>query len=69
MAGKSAGATALDVGDMFATGQVLRHSVGTEKDLARGQRCLPQQRNNAGIGCGIKNVGIGNGAEDGVVAP
>ena len=55
---------ALEVGDMFATGQVLRHSVGIKKtllavkDTYRAAKC-------AGIGCAIKNTGIGNGAEDG----
>lgn len=55
---------ALEVGDMFATGQVLKHSVGLKKtllavkDIYRGAKF-------AGIGCGIKNVGIGNGSEDG----
>ena len=55
---------ALEAGDMFATGQVLKHSVGLKKtllavkDVYRGAKF-------AGIGCGIKNVGIGNGSEDG----
>jgi selenium-dependent xanthine dehydrogenase len=55
---------ALDVGDMFATGQVFKASVGLKKTLLAVK---DQYRNAkfAGIACGIKNVGIGNGGEDG----
>ncbi len=51
---------ALRVGDRFGTGQILGLGVGLEKtllavrDAYRGARL-------AGIGCGAKNVGIGNG--------
>lgn len=51
---------ALDVGDRFCTGQQLESSVGLKrtleavKDVYRGAKY-------AGIACGIKNVGIGNG--------
>jgi xanthine dehydrogenase molybdenum-binding subunit len=51
---------ALDTGDTFCTGQVLDGGVGLKqtllavKDAYRGARY-------AGIACGIKNVGIGNG--------
>ncbi len=51
---------ALDVGDKFGTGQVLGPGVGLKKcllavrDAYRGARY-------AGIGCGVKNNGIGNG--------
>jgi xanthine dehydrogenase molybdenum-binding subunit len=55
---------ALEVGDMFATGQVLRHSVGLKKTLLAVKDIYRNAR-YAGIGCGIKNVGIGNGGEDG----
>jgi selenium-dependent xanthine dehydrogenase len=55
---------ALDVGDMFATGQVLRASVGLKKTLLAVKDIYRNAR-YAGIGCGIKNVGIGNGGEDG----
>ena len=55
---------ALDVGDMFATGQVLRHSVGLKKTLL-AVKDIYRNAKFAGIGCGIKNVGIGNGGEDG----
>lgn len=55
---------ALEVGDMFATGQVLRHSVGLKKTLL-AVKDVYRNSKYAGIGCGIKNVGIGNGGEDG----
>jgi xanthine dehydrogenase molybdenum-binding subunit len=51
---------ALEVGDRFGTGQVLGEGVGIKacleavKDAYRGARY-------AGIGCGVKNTGIGNG--------
>jgi selenium-dependent xanthine dehydrogenase len=51
---------ALDVGDRFGTGQVLGEGVGIRacleavRDVYRGARF-------AGIGCGVKNTGIGNG--------
>ncbi len=54
---------ALEVGDMFASGQVLRASVGLKKTLL-AVRDVYRSAKYAGIGCGIKNVGIGNGAED-----
>jgi len=51
---------ALDVGDRFCTGQVLETSVGLKKTL---EAVKDSYRNAkyAGIACGIKNVGIGNG--------
>ncbi|MGZ8629295.1 MAG: selenium-dependent xanthine dehydrogenase, partial [Actinomycetota bacterium] len=51
---------ALEVGDRFGTGQVLGEGVGIKacleavRDAYRGARL-------AGIGCGVKNTGIGNG--------
>jgi selenium-dependent xanthine dehydrogenase len=54
---------ALDVGDKFCTGQELESSVGLKKtleavkDIYRGEKY-------AGIACGIKNVGIGNGLSE-----
>jgi xanthine dehydrogenase molybdenum-binding subunit len=51
---------ALDVGDRFGTGQVLGEGVGIRacleavRDVYLGARF-------AGIGCGVKNTGIGNG--------
>ena len=55
---------ALDVGDMFATGQVFKASVGLKKTLL-AVRDLYRDAKYAGIACGIKNVGVGNGGEDG----
>jgi len=51
---------ALDVGDRFCTGQVLESSVGLKKTLEAVKEIYKQAR-YAGIACGIKNVGIGNG--------
>ncbi len=51
---------ALDVGDRFATGQRLGPGVGLRKTLLAvrdAYRAAPV----AGIACGVKNVGIGNG--------
>ncbi len=54
---------ALDQGDRFCTGQILDKPFGLKrtleavKDAYRGARY-------AGIACGIKNVGIGNGMPD-----
>jgi xanthine dehydrogenase molybdenum-binding subunit len=51
---------ALDVGDRFCTGQELEHSVGLKKTLEAVKE-IYQGAKYAGIACGIKNVGIGNG--------
>ena len=51
---------AVDVGDTFATGQVFEHSVGLKKTLLAVKDAY-QNAKYAGIACGIKNVGIGNG--------
>ncbi|MFI5265806.1 MAG: selenium-dependent xanthine dehydrogenase [Chloroflexota bacterium] len=54
---------ALDVGDEFATGQVLDRSVGIKQTLlAVKDQFLAAKY--AGIACGIKNTGIGNGVPD-----
>jgi aldehyde oxidoreductase len=53
----------LDPGDRFATGQLMDSSCGIRatleavRDAYKDARC-------AGISCGIKNTGIGNGMED-----
>jgi len=56
---------ALDVGDVFSTGQVLDKSVGIKKTLSavreRYYEALAAGR-AVGIACGLKNSGIGNGA-------
>jgi selenium-dependent xanthine dehydrogenase len=51
---------ALDVGDIFCTGQQLESSVGLKKTL-EAVRDIYKSAKYAGIACGIKNVGIGNG--------
>ncbi|HKP87576.1 MAG TPA: selenium-dependent xanthine dehydrogenase [Blastocatellia bacterium] len=51
---------ALDVGDRFCTGQVLEASVGLKKTL-EAVKGIYKDAKYAGIACGIKNVGIGNG--------
>lgn len=54
---------ALDVGDRFCTGQRLESSVGLKKTL-EAVRDIYRDARYAGIACGIKNVGIGNGATE-----
>lgn len=54
---------AVDVGDMFATGQIFKHSVGLKKTLLAVKDAYRNAK-FAGIACGIKNVGVGNGGED-----
>ena len=51
---------ALDVGDRFATGQRLGPGVGLRKTLL-AVRDVYRAAPLAGIACGVKNVGIGNG--------
>jgi selenium-dependent xanthine dehydrogenase len=51
---------ALDVGDKFCTGQELTSSVGLKKTLEAVKGAYKDAK-YAGIACGIKNVGIGNG--------
>jgi xanthine dehydrogenase molybdenum-binding subunit len=51
---------ALEAGDTFCTGQVLEHAVGL-KDTLLAVRDAYYGSPRAGIACGIKNVGIGNG--------
>lgn len=58
---------ALDVGDTFATGQVLEKSVGIKKTLlaVKPHYFEALQAGRAvGVACGIKNSGIGNGASE-----
>jgi selenium-dependent xanthine dehydrogenase len=51
---------ALEVGDAFGTGQVLGPGVGI-KECLLGVRDAYRGARFAGIGCGVKNNGIGNG--------
>jgi len=58
---------AVEVGDPVATGQILEKSVGIKKTLeaVRGPYYEALQNGLAvGIGCGMKNSGIGNGAAE-----
>jgi selenium-dependent xanthine dehydrogenase len=50
-------------GDRFATGQVMGDSCGIRQTL-EAVRDVYKDARYAGIGCGIKNTGIGNGMDD-----
>lgn len=54
---------ALDVGDTFGTGQVLGPGVGIRATLLAVEDVFRSAR-HAGIGCAVKNTGIGNGLVD-----
>jgi xanthine dehydrogenase molybdenum-binding subunit len=53
----------LGPGDRFATGQLMTSSCGIRKTL-EAVREVYKSSPKAGIACGIKNTGIGNGMED-----
>jgi len=58
---------AVEVGDVFSTGQVLEKSVGIKKTLAAIKPHYDRARAEGravGIACGLKNSGIGNGAKE-----
>ncbi|MEM9459187.1 MAG: selenium-dependent xanthine dehydrogenase [Myxococcota bacterium] len=58
---------AVEVGDMFTTGQVYEKSVGLKKTLLAVKDAYyeaKQAGRAVGIACGIKNTGIGNGAKE-----
>lgn len=58
---------AVDIGDTFATGQVFEKSVGLKKTLLAVKDRYYEARAQGravGIGCGLKNSGIGNGAKE-----
>jgi selenium-dependent xanthine dehydrogenase len=54
---------ALDVGGTFGTGQVLGPGVGIRQTLLAVKDAYKAAR-FAGIGCGVKNTGIGNGLKE-----
>ena len=54
---------ALDVGDRFGTGQKLGAGVGLKKTLLAVRDAYRTAR-FAGIACGVKNTGIGNGVPE-----
>jgi aldehyde oxidoreductase len=53
----------LEPGDRFATGQLMTSSCGIRQTL-EAVRDIYKRSTKAGIACGIKNTGIGNGMED-----
>jgi len=53
----------LSPGDRFATGQIMDESCGIRQTL-EAVRDVYKGARTAGIACGIKNTGIGNGMED-----
>jgi xanthine dehydrogenase molybdenum-binding subunit len=54
---------AVDIGDTFVTGQVFDKAVGIKKTLL-AVKDIYYSSKYAGIACGIKNVGIGNGMKE-----
>lgn len=58
---------ALEVGDVFSTGQILEKSVGIKKTLLAVKDAFyaaEKAGKAVGIGCGLKNTGIGNGVPE-----
>jgi selenium-dependent xanthine dehydrogenase len=58
---------AVEVGDTFSTGQIFEKSVGIKKTLlaVKDRYYAARAAGKAvGIGCGLKNSGIGNGAKE-----
>ena len=58
---------AVQVGDQFSTGQVFEKSIGLKQTLRAVKDAYYEARaagRAVGIGCGIKNSGIGNGAAE-----
>lgn len=57
----------LSVGDLFSTGQVLEKSVGIRRTLEAVKDVFYEAKRAGkavGIGCGVKNSGIGNGVKE-----
>jgi xanthine dehydrogenase molybdenum-binding subunit len=57
----------IEVGDVFSTGQVMEKSVGIKKTLAAVKDIYYAAKSAGkavGIGCGLKNSGIGNGVPE-----
>ncbi len=54
---------ALEAGDVFATGQRLGPGVGLKKTL-RAVRDAYRSARYAGVACGLKNTGVGNGLKE-----
>ncbi len=54
----------LNPGDAFATGQIMRESVTGLRRSLEAVKNIYKSTKYAGIGCGIKSTGIGNGTID-----
>jgi selenium-dependent xanthine dehydrogenase len=54
----------LNPGDAFATGQIMRESVRGLRESLEAVKKTYKNARYAGIGCGIKSTGIGNGTVD-----
>jgi len=54
----------LNPGDAFATGQIMRESVAGLRRSLEAVKDIYKNARYAGIGCGIKSTGIGNGTID-----
>jgi len=54
----------LNPGDAFATGQIMRPSVAGLRKSLEAVKDLYKSAKYAGLGCGIKSTGIGNGTID-----
>jgi len=54
----------LGPGDRFATGQIMTDACGIRQTLAVVRDVYKANAGRAGIACGIKNTGIGNGLAD-----
>jgi xanthine dehydrogenase molybdenum-binding subunit len=54
----------LNPGDAFATGQIMRESVAGMRRSLEAVKDVYKSAKYAGIGCGIKSTGIGNGTID-----
>src|SRR5207245_4889513 len=54
----------LNPGDAFATGQIMRESVRGLRETLHAVKEVYKNAKYAGIGCGIKSTGIGNGTVD-----
>jgi CO/xanthine dehydrogenase Mo-binding subunit/aerobic-type carbon monoxide dehydrogenase small subunit (CoxS/CutS family) len=52
----------LNPGDAFATGQIMRESVRGMRVALEAVKDIYKNSKYAGLGCGIKSTGIGNGA-------
>lgn len=58
---------AVQIGDIFSTGQILDKSVGIKETLRAVKPAYDEAKARGravGLGCGIKNSGIGNGASE-----